>query len=271
MLYPLSYEGLCCAFAQRAGRVLVHRARAGCLVPDDLCRICAACRGPASHHRPDLRRRVYGGWCRAQSWRPRKRGGNDVVVVGCGGARRVDGTADLNRCGGGCGGGSCPRLPGEPLCFIRAQEVPHRSSTRRRFPRSAIPTAHAAVSVPQPCVAGSNPAGGTTTHQTKPALTSTNTGQFRSCVLPLSVAIRPYLPLFAKPSRSGERPWGPLWIDPSDRAAPLARSSSRIRILGRIAHRGRLACGGPRAVPCRCRLVRRCAEGRGAFPLPDRR
>ena len=29
--------------------------------------------------------------------------------------------------------------------------------------------------------------------------------------------------------------------------------------------------GGPRAVPCRCRLVRRRAEGRGAFPPPDHR
>jgi hypothetical protein len=27
--------------------------------------------------------------------------------------------------------------------------------------------------------------------------------------------------------------------------------------------------GGRRAVPCRCRLVRWCAEGRGAFPQPD--
>jgi hypothetical protein len=52
MLYPLSYEGLRCTFAQHGGRVLVHRAWAGCLVPDGLCRTCAACRGPASHHRP---------------------------------------------------------------------------------------------------------------------------------------------------------------------------------------------------------------------------
>ena len=27
MLYPLSYEGLRCTFAQHGGRVLVHRAR----------------------------------------------------------------------------------------------------------------------------------------------------------------------------------------------------------------------------------------------------
>jgi hypothetical protein len=47
MLYPLSYEGLPCTFAQHDGRVLVRRARAGCLAPDGLCRTCAACRGPA--------------------------------------------------------------------------------------------------------------------------------------------------------------------------------------------------------------------------------
>jgi hypothetical protein len=240
MLYPLSYEGLRCTFAQRAGRVLVHRTRAGCLAPDGLCRICAACHGPASHHRPNLRRRVYGGWYRAQSWRPRKRGGNDVVAGGCGGARRVEGTADLNRFGGGCGRRSCPRPPGEPLCPIRAQEAPHRSSTDDARPGQRIPTAHAAVSVPKPCVAGSNPAGGTTTHQTKPSLTSTNLSQGRSCVLPRSVVIRPRLPPFAKPSRNGERAWGLLWIDSSGLASPLPRSSSRTRILGQIAHRGRL-------------------------------
>jgi hypothetical protein len=36
MLYPLSYEGLRCAFVQHAGRVLVRRARAGCL-PQTVC------------------------------------------------------------------------------------------------------------------------------------------------------------------------------------------------------------------------------------------
>jgi hypothetical protein len=61
MLYPLSYEGLCCTFAQHGGRVLVRRTRAGCLAPDGLCRTCAACRGSASHHRLDTRRRSYGG------------------------------------------------------------------------------------------------------------------------------------------------------------------------------------------------------------------
>ena len=135
MLYPLSYEGLRCTFAQHGGRVLVHRARAGCLVPDSLCRTCAACRGPASHHRPHTRRRLYGGWCRAQSWRPRKRRGNDVVAVGCGDARRVDGTAELNR----CGGRSCPRPPGEPLCpsvamKCRTGQVPMTLSQVRTYP-----------------------------------------------------------------------------------------------------------------------------------------
>jgi hypothetical protein len=47
MLYPLSYEGPRCTFAQQGGRVLVRRARAGCLAPDGLCRTCAACREPA--------------------------------------------------------------------------------------------------------------------------------------------------------------------------------------------------------------------------------
>jgi hypothetical protein len=71
MLYPLSYEGLRRPFAQHAGRVLVRWARAGCVVPDGLCRICAACDGPASLHRLDTWRRLYGGWCRAKSRRPR--------------------------------------------------------------------------------------------------------------------------------------------------------------------------------------------------------
>jgi hypothetical protein len=47
MLYPLSYEGLRCTFTKQSGRVLVCRARAGCLAPDGQCRICAACREPA--------------------------------------------------------------------------------------------------------------------------------------------------------------------------------------------------------------------------------
>jgi len=70
--------------------VWVRLARAGCLAPDGLCRICAACRGPASHHRPDTRRRVYGGWCRAKSPEAvERRGGNDVGADRCD-APRVD-------------------------------------------------------------------------------------------------------------------------------------------------------------------------------------
>jgi hypothetical protein len=42
-------------------RVLVRRARAGCFAPDGLCRTCAACREQLIHHRPDTRRRLYGG------------------------------------------------------------------------------------------------------------------------------------------------------------------------------------------------------------------
>jgi hypothetical protein len=144
MLYPLSYEGLRCMFAQHGGRVLVRRARAGCLGPDGLCRTCAACRGPVFRHRSHTRRRLYGGWCRAQSWRPRKRRGNDVVAVGCGDTRWVDGTAELDRCGGG-GRTSCPRPPEEPLCPIRAQEVLHRSSVDDALPGQRIPTARFGV------------------------------------------------------------------------------------------------------------------------------
>jgi hypothetical protein len=43
MLYPLSYEGLTCVFAQHAGQVSAYQAWAGCLAPDGLCRTCAAC------------------------------------------------------------------------------------------------------------------------------------------------------------------------------------------------------------------------------------
>ena len=171
---------------------------------------------------------------------------------------------------GGCGGGSCPRPPGEPLCPIRAQEVPHRSSADDALPGQRIPTAHAAVSVPQLCVAGSNPAGGTTTHQTKPALTSTNIGHSGSCVLPLSVVIRPRLPPFAKPSRNGERAGNPV-----DRPFRPRRAASPLVVSNPDPWSDRpsrqTGCGGRRAVPCRCWLVRRCVEGRGAFPLPDHR
>jgi hypothetical protein len=48
MLYPLSYEGLACLFAQHAGCLSVRGFEVSCLVPDGLCRTCAACRRPAS-------------------------------------------------------------------------------------------------------------------------------------------------------------------------------------------------------------------------------
>jgi hypothetical protein len=91
MLYPLSYEGLRCAFAQHGGRVLVRRTRAGCLVPDGLCRTCAARREPADqppsrHAAPILRRVVW-----RQEPRPRSNEVTTVVGAGCGDARRVDG------------------------------------------------------------------------------------------------------------------------------------------------------------------------------------
>jgi hypothetical protein len=44
MLYPLSYEGLACTFAQRARVVSVSWVRAGYPGPDVLCRTCAVCR-----------------------------------------------------------------------------------------------------------------------------------------------------------------------------------------------------------------------------------
>jgi hypothetical protein len=211
MLYPLSYEGLRCTFAQHGGRVLVHRARAGCLVPDGLCRTCAACRGPASHHRPHTRRRLYGGWWRAQSWRPRKRRGNDVVAVGCGGR-------------------SCPCSPGgaavSPPCLRSAAQV----RCRRRCPRSAYAHCSRCVSVPKPCVASSIPAGGTTTYQEKPAWTSTSVGQGRSCVLPLSVAIRSRLPPFAKPLRNGRTAWR---CPRSPGFVPLTGKTPSVRAHGR--------------------------------------
>jgi hypothetical protein len=99
---------------------------------------------------------------------------------------------------------------------IRAQEVPHRSNADDALPGQHIPTAHAAVSVPKPCVAGSIPAGGTTIHQEKPAVTSTNTGQGRSCILPPSVAIRPRLPPFAKPLRNGRTALEVMWAASSE-------------------------------------------------------
>ena len=79
MLYPLSYEGPRCAFAQHGGRVLVRRARAGCLAPDGLCRTCAACREPAdpppSRHAAPLVRRAV------PSQKPEANGANEVATV----------------------------------------------------------------------------------------------------------------------------------------------------------------------------------------------
>jgi hypothetical protein len=55
-LYPLSYEGLLCTFAQHGGRVLVRRARAGF----SLQTVCAApvprAVNQLIHHRLDARR-----------------------------------------------------------------------------------------------------------------------------------------------------------------------------------------------------------------------
>jgi hypothetical protein len=93
-------------------------------------------------------------------------------------------------------------LQGSPVPYP-CPEVPRGSSADGVLPGQRVGTAHAAVSVPKPCVAGSIPAGGTTTHQAKPALASINAGQCRSCVLPPSAAIRPPLPPFAKPLRNG--------------------------------------------------------------------
>jgi hypothetical protein len=55
MLYPLSYEGLRCTFAQDAGQVSVRWARAGYLRPNGLCRTCAACREASFRAPPDTR------------------------------------------------------------------------------------------------------------------------------------------------------------------------------------------------------------------------
>jgi hypothetical protein len=56
MLYPLSYEGLPCPFAQHAGLIWGRWARAGYLAPDGLCRTYAACRVAVAHHHPDTPR-----------------------------------------------------------------------------------------------------------------------------------------------------------------------------------------------------------------------
>jgi hypothetical protein len=85
-------------------------------------------------------------------------------------------------------------------------------------------------SLPKPCVAGSIPAGGTTTHQEKPAWTSTSVGQGRSCVLPPSVAIRPSLPPFAKPLRNGRTAWR---CPRSPGFVPLTGKTPSVRAHGR--------------------------------------
>jgi hypothetical protein len=54
MLYPLSYEGLRCTFVLDTGRVSVRWACACYLVPDGLCRTCAACCVTSYSHRPDM-------------------------------------------------------------------------------------------------------------------------------------------------------------------------------------------------------------------------
>ena len=76
MLYPLSYAGLRCTFVQRR-KVMVRRARAGCLAPDGLCRTNAACREPAdpppSRHAALIVRRVVP----AKSRRPAEQRGKD--------------------------------------------------------------------------------------------------------------------------------------------------------------------------------------------------
>ena len=52
MLYPLSYEGLACTFAQHAGPVLIRWTRAGYLASDGLCPTCAAYRVADLRRRP---------------------------------------------------------------------------------------------------------------------------------------------------------------------------------------------------------------------------
>jgi hypothetical protein len=74
MLYPLSYEGLACTFAQDAGQVSVRWARAGYLRPNGLCRICAACREASFGSPPDTRGRLYGWWCQVKGRRSRNTG-----------------------------------------------------------------------------------------------------------------------------------------------------------------------------------------------------
>src|SRR4051794_12360675 len=59
------------------------------------------------------------------------------------------------------------------------------------------------TALPKPCVAGSNPAGGTAISQEKSLLTSTNTCTSRSCRLSPSATVERRLPPSAKLSRNG--------------------------------------------------------------------
>ena len=60
MLYPLSYEGLPCTFAQRAGRILIRWTRVATSRPT----VCAApvprAVGRLLTTAPNTRRRLYG-------------------------------------------------------------------------------------------------------------------------------------------------------------------------------------------------------------------
>jgi hypothetical protein len=77
MLYPLSYEGLRCTFAQHGGRVW----SVGLGLAASLPTVCAApvprAVNQLIHHRPDTRRRLYGEGCRARSRRPTEQRGSD--------------------------------------------------------------------------------------------------------------------------------------------------------------------------------------------------
>lgn len=57
-------------------------------------------------------------------------------------------------------GEMAPRPPGEPLCPIRAREVPHRSCADDVLPGQRVSATHAAVSVPKPPCSGRYPAPG---------------------------------------------------------------------------------------------------------------
>ena len=101
----------------------------------------------------------------------------------------------------------CPRRRPRTLRSSRtygpdADQSQHGRLRIRKDRRSALVAQGIEHRFPKPCVAGSNPAGGTTTHQAKVGLTSTNIHQSGSCCLPASAAVRPHLPPFAKPLRN---------------------------------------------------------------------